>query len=65
MQLAPGGYHVMLLDLQESLRAGDRIDATLQFRHAGGLEVRAEVLAYADLEAALAEAQEQDSEGIR
>lgn len=65
LNLAPGGYHIMLLDLQGPLRAGDRFHATLQFRHAGELEVRAVVLAYADLEAALAEVQQHDPEGIR
>ncbi len=51
--LRPGGYHVMLLELNRELRAGDRVNATLRFKHAGELELRAEVLSYADLEAAL------------
>jgi copper(I)-binding protein len=55
LRLAPGGYHVMLLDLQEHLWAGDRFDATLHFRHAGEIAVRARVVELADIEEALAE----------
>jgi len=32
---APGGYHLMLLNPKRPLRAGDRVDITLEFR--GGL----------------------------
>jgi len=32
---APGGYHLMLLNPKRTLRAGDRVDITLEFR--GGL----------------------------
>jgi len=55
-RLAPSGIHIMLLDLQETLRPGDRINVTLSFRHAGDMLVRAEVVPYAELEEALAEA---------
>jgi copper(I)-binding protein len=34
---APGGYHLMLLNPKRTLRAGDRVDITLEFR--GGLVV--------------------------
>lgn len=34
---APGGYHVMLMDLKQTLHPGDRVDLTLVFE--GGLEV--------------------------
>ncbi|OGI54567.1 MAG: hypothetical protein A3E57_06270 [Candidatus Muproteobacteria bacterium RIFCSPHIGHO2_12_FULL_60_33] len=29
---APGGYHLMLLSPKRTLRAGDRVDITLEFR---------------------------------
>jgi copper(I)-binding protein len=35
---APGGYHLMLLNPKRPLRAGDRVDITLEFR--GGLVLR-------------------------
>ena len=33
--LAPGGYHIMLMDLKQSLRDGDSFPVTLNFEHAG------------------------------
>ena len=33
--LAPGGYHIMLMDLKQSLRDGDTFPVTLNFEHAG------------------------------
>jgi copper(I)-binding protein len=41
--LAPGGYHVMLMDLKRDLAPGDRVDLTLAFEQAGPVTVRAEV----------------------
>ena len=35
LPFAPGGYHLMLLNPKKTLRAGDRVDITLEFR--GGL----------------------------
>lgn len=35
LNFAPGGYHLMLMNPQRTLRAGDRVDITLEFR--GGL----------------------------
>jgi copper(I)-binding protein len=43
--LQPGGLHVMLIDLQRDLVAGERVSVTLQFARAGGLPVDAEVRA--------------------
>src|ERR1700704_403716 len=34
---APGGYHLMLLNPKRTLRAGDRVDISLEFR--GGLVI--------------------------
>ena len=35
VKLAPGGYHVMLMDLQKPLKAGDRVPLKLTFELAG------------------------------
>ena len=43
--LEPGGYHVMLMDLLEELKAGDRVTLTLTFEQTGPVEVSAEVRA--------------------
>ena len=37
--LAPGGYHIMFMDLARSPAAGDTVDVTLTFEHAGTLTV--------------------------
>jgi copper(I)-binding protein len=36
LQLAPGGYHFMLMDLQDPFKAGSQIPFTLRFRDARG-----------------------------
>lgn len=41
--LEPGGYHVMLLDLQKDLVVGDTIPVTLTFERAGKVDVTAAV----------------------
>ena len=33
--LAPGGYHIMLMDLKQALKAGDNFPVTLRFERAG------------------------------
>ncbi len=33
--LAPGGYHVMMMDLKHPLKQGDKVPVTLQFEKAG------------------------------
>lgn len=38
--LAPGGYHVMLLDLQRDLVEGDSLDVTLEFTGRGTVQAR-------------------------
>ena len=35
MKLAPGGYHVMLMDLKGPLKQGDKVPLTLEFEKAG------------------------------
>lgn len=58
VDLAPGGYHVMLTEIEWSLEPGDRFDVTLHFRVAGDLAARARVVSYADLEERLGVAAE-------
>lgn len=41
--LAPGGYHVMLMELKSPLKAGDSIRLKLRFEKAGEIEVEAKV----------------------
>jgi periplasmic copper chaperone A len=41
--LAPGGYHLMIMGLASTLRAGDRLELDLVFEHAGRVIVQAEV----------------------
>jgi len=36
VELKPGGYHFMLMDLKAAFRAGTQVPLTLQFRDAGG-----------------------------
>ena len=42
-ELAPGGFHVMLIDLTRELKAGDQVELTLTFEKAGEITVTAEV----------------------
>ena len=42
---APGGLHVMLMDLEAPLRQGERLALTLHFERAGDVSVEADVLA--------------------
>jgi periplasmic copper chaperone A len=39
LQLKPGGYHVMLSELRQPLKAGDKFPMTLKFEKAGAVEV--------------------------
>ena len=43
VQLGPGGYHIMLIDLAEPLVVGDTFDLTLDFDQAPDLTVTVEV----------------------
>ena len=64
VELAPGGYHVMLTQIDWTLEPGDRFDVTLRFRRAGELVARARVVAYDELEEYL-ESGRRDSRGTR
>jgi copper(I)-binding protein len=39
IDLKPGGYHVMFIDLNEPLKKGDRLKVTLEFARAGKVDV--------------------------
>lgn len=43
--LAPGGYHIMFMDLKKPLKQGDKFAATLEFEKAGKMEVNFDVQA--------------------
>lgn len=43
VMLQPGGYHIMLIDLKQPLREGDRLKLILVFETAGEIEVDATV----------------------
>lgn len=43
VRFAPGGRHIMLIDLNRDLKAGDKVPLTLRFRHAGTVTVEADV----------------------
>jgi copper(I)-binding protein len=43
LELRPGGAHLMLVDLVEPLKKGERFNMTLRFERAGELEVQFEV----------------------
>jgi hypothetical protein len=45
VELKPGGYHLMLIDLNQELVAGETIELTLTFEKAGEVKVTAEVRA--------------------
>lgn len=42
---APGGYHIMLINLQRELSAGDTFELTLHFEHAEDLTIEVKVVA--------------------
>lgn len=43
VELKPGGYHIMLMDLPKPLEVGETVVLTLEFEKAGSMEVRANV----------------------
>jgi len=43
VQLKPGGFHIMLMDVKKDLKAGDTFDVTLTFEKAGTKKVTATV----------------------
>jgi copper(I)-binding protein len=45
VELKPGGYHVMFVDLKEPLKQGEDVSVTLKFAKAGTIEVKYPVAA--------------------
>ena len=43
VELKPGSYHLMFINLKRDLKAGESFDLTLKFRNAGSIPVRAVV----------------------
>ena len=43
VKLAPGGYHLMMFDLNSPLKQGDALPVTLQFEKAGKVKVSLDV----------------------
>jgi len=43
VELKPGGYHVMLMDLKQPLKEGETLPVTLKFEKAGSVEVKAAI----------------------
>jgi hypothetical protein len=43
VKLAPGGYHLMLFDLKEPLKQGDKVPITLEFEKAGKVKLSLDV----------------------
>ena len=43
VKLAPGGYHLMLLDLKSPLKRGDKVPVTLEFEKAGKVKLSLDV----------------------
>ncbi len=43
VKLAPGGYHVMLLDLKSPLKQGEQVPVTLEFEKAGKVKISFDV----------------------
>lgn len=39
VKLAPGGYHLMLMDLKKPLKQGDKVPVTLKFEKAGEVKL--------------------------
>ena len=45
VKLAPGGYHLMLMDLKNPLKQGDKVPVTLEFEKAGKVNLLLDVQA--------------------
>jgi periplasmic copper chaperone A len=43
VKLAPGGYHLMMFDLKEPLKQGDKVPVTLEFENAGKVKLSLDV----------------------
>ncbi|GBD24586.1 hypothetical protein HRbin29_02268 [bacterium HR29] len=46
VELKPGGYHIMLMDLERPLQEGETIEVTLRFERAGEITIAVPVRSY-------------------
>jgi periplasmic copper chaperone A len=44
VKLAPGGYHLMMMDLKSPLKQGDKLPITLEFEKAGKVQVTFDIM---------------------
>jgi periplasmic copper chaperone A len=44
VKLAPGGYHLMMMDLKKPLKQGDKLPITLEFEKAGKAQITLDVM---------------------
>jgi periplasmic copper chaperone A len=44
VKLAPGGYHLMLIDLKNPLKQGDKVSLMLEFEKAGNVKLSLDVM---------------------
>jgi copper(I)-binding protein len=54
VELKPGAYHVMMLDLKQPLNKGDHVKATLKFEKAGPVDIEYNVVGVGETPAAAA-----------
>ena len=57
VELKPGAYHVMMLDLKQPLNKGDHVKATLKFEKAGPVDIEYNVVGVGEMPAAAAPGQ--------
>jgi copper(I)-binding protein len=57
VELKPGAYHVMMLDLKQPLNKGDHVKATLNFEKAGSVDIEYNVVGVGETPAAAAPSQ--------
>jgi periplasmic copper chaperone A len=57
VELKPGAYHVMMLDLKQPLTKGDHVKATLKFEKAGPVDIEYSVVGVGETPAAAAPSQ--------
>jgi copper(I)-binding protein len=62
VELKPGGYHLMLMDLKQTLKAGTTVPLTLVFRDAQGAERKLELKVAVALQAPGARASTKDAQ---
>ena len=43
LEMKPGGFHIMLINLKRALRPGDRVPVTLTFEHAAPVSLEVQV----------------------